>query len=879
MALDRQEYPAMLATLQPSEAVQVLDNRVRLVGQINSGIADWLQERRRLEEQYSQGLRKLARRPAIVDPQELGVFATPWSALISALDTLADTHHNLAQKIEADVEQPLRLFNSQNQEMTGMSNIQGNLHSLAKDIDSAQKKLDKLGQKGTAQKIGAASKDLDNAQTQWEAQAPFVFESLQSLDENRLNHLRDVLTQFQTHEVDKVERNRIAAESCLNVLLTVETADEIKTFAMRTGSGERPSTARRPQAVQQSPSVSSLQPVPAAGPSDDRASQRSDSVSDLPTPKADKPRGLRRLGTVLGRRRESKIPSGAGRIAESPERTPDKRASRLPNSSTFSSFSNRMGRSRDAVPTLEPPREEESERPRSPLRTVSSRSDTERATEVPTTNGAVESVIPNGSHTNDLAGLSLDQPARQPSEAATDGENEQAVDKGKSAQLDPISAAEQEAAEASGEQATPSFKVDIKDAPASQEAGDADALANISKQLKMSAPPVVGGRRTGTVRGRRDNRASVYDSLQAPTLPGQFSGPSAIPEARAIPEEPASPVQTAMSNVPIASPQPSAPTSSLPTTMPFAPFPGQMPHSPLSAVRPTSAQRDDTTSIRSGRSHSSAASASHRHPELSAPGLNASVIETISAWFEAGALVRSVVIGEIAVTYNGDPTGTDSETIRLSNFERLDKVAPNPAFLANTSEGGPGTYSLNVANLGRGKAQTAFKYQISPGGTEAGLAPVLLQPQWKVEEKQTSVILSYGLNSGFDLAKLGGREEVVLRDVTLVLHLGEGTKAGSCLSKPVGTFSKERGVIYWALGEVTLRKGQMGKVLARFQTEGEAKVGRAEARFLLEGVGSEVGVEVKGEDDPFSDGEGTVWKALEGEKIKRRVVGGTYQAT
>lgn len=320
-----------------------------------------------------------------------------------------------------------------------MSNIQGNLHSLAKDIDSAQKKLDKLGQKGTAQKIGAASKDLDNAQTQWEAQAPFVFESLQSLDENRLNHLRDVLTQFQTHEVDKVERNRIAAESCLNVLLTVETADEIKTFAMRTGSGERPSTARRPQAVQQSPSVSSLQPVPAAGPSDDRASQRSDSgalyagivlgesnsyrtVSDLPTPKADKPRGLRRLGTVLGRRRESKIPSGAGRIAESPERTPDKRASRLPNSSTFSSFSNRMGRSRDAVPTLEPPREEESERPRSPLRTVSSRSDTERATEVPTTNGAVESVIPNGSHTNDLAGLSLDQPARQPSEAATDGE-------------------------------------------------------------------------------------------------------------------------------------------------------------------------------------------------------------------------------------------------------------------------------------------------------------------------------------------------------------------------------------------------------------------------------------------------------------------------
>ncbi|PNS17536.1 Cytoskeletal protein syp1 [Sphaceloma murrayae] len=868
MALDRQEYPAMLATLQPAEAVQILDNRVRLVSQVNSGIADWLLERRRLEEQYSQGLRKLARRPAIVDPQDLGVFATPWSAVISALDTLADTHHNLAQKIESDVEQPLRLFNSQNQEMTGMSNIQGNLQSLAKEIDGAQKKLEKLGQKGTAQKIQAASQDLDKAQTQWEAQAPFVFESLQALDENRLNHLRDILTQLQTHEVDKVERNRVAAEQCLNVLLSVETGDEIKTFAARTSMGDRPSTARRPQGVQPSASFSSLSPAPAATTSDDRASQRSDSVSDLPTPKPEKVRGLRRLGTVLGRRRESKIPTGAGRIAESPERTPDKRASRLPNSSAFSSFSNRMGRNRDNATTLEPPKEDEAERPRSPLRTVSSRSDAERPSEEPTTNGAaVEAVIPNGSHANDLAGLSLDRPARQTNEAPTDTrEGDKLNDKGKSASLDPISAAEQEAAEASGmDPATPSFKVAIKDAPATQEEGDADALANISNTLKMTGP-ATAGRRTGTVRGRRDNRASVYDSLP-PVLPGQFSAPTAIPEARSIPEEPSSPVRTATSNVPIASPQPSAPAAA-PLTTAFAPF-ANMPHSPLSAVRPASAQRDDTTSIRSGRSAASAASASHRHPELTAPGLNASIIETVSAWFESGSLTRSIVIGEIAVAYNAPDTGAaESESIRLAGFEKMDKVAPNPAFLSNAAEGG--TYALDVKGLGRGR-QTAFKYQLQLG--QEVLAPLVVRPQWRVEAGQASVILSYGLNEGF------GDAEVNLKDVTLVLHLGEGTKASSCLSKPVGTFSKERGVIYWALGEVTLKKGEMAKVLARFQTEGEAKVGRAEAKFMLEGRGSGVGVELRGEEDPFSDAEGGSWRRLEEERVKRRLVGGTYQGT
>ncbi|KAF2218368.1 Muniscin C-terminal mu homology domain-containing protein [Elsinoe ampelina] len=869
MALDRQEYPAMLATLQPSEAVQILDSRVKLVSQINSGIADWLQERRRLEEQYSQGLRKLSRRPALADPQELGVFATPWSALVSALDTLADTHHNLAQKIEADVETPLRLFNSQHRDMTAMGNIQGNLQSLAKDIDGAQKKLDKLGQKGTVQKVAAASKDLDTAQAQWEAQAPFVFESLQALDENRLNHLRDVLTQFQTHEVDKVERNRIAAEQCLNVLLTVETADEIKTFAMRTSSGERPTTARRPQGIQQSASVSSLPPVTTPGPSDDRASQRSDSVSDLPTPKAEKPRGLRRLGTVLGRRRESKIPPGAGRIAESPERTPEKRPSRLPNSSTFSSFSRR---SKDPAPTLEPPREDEAERPRSPLRTVSSRSDAERPQELPTTNGAVEAVIPNGSHQSDLAGLNLDTP-RQLSEAptaTTDGEPEKMADKGKAPSLDPISAAEQQAAEGGGsEQGVPSFKVDIKDAPATQEAGDADALAAISTTLRMQAPSTVGGRRTNTVRGRRDNRASIYDSLPS-VVPGQFTMPPAVPQAQGIPEEPASPIQTSAASVPISSPQPSAPVS-LPSTTAFTPFSSAVPHSPLSAIRPASAQRDDAGSVRSGRSHTSTASASHRHPDLISPGLNTSIIETVSAWFENGTHTRSLVIGEVAVAYNNPIASSETEVIRLTHFDKLDKVAPNPAFLSNKSDEA-GVYNLNLGQLGKGK-QTAFKYQLNSAISEGGkLAPLILQPVWKIEAGQASVILSYSANPAF-----GTDDEILLKDVTLVLHLGEGTKSSSCLSKPVGTFSKERGVIYWTLGEVKLRKGETGKVLARFQTEGQAKVGKAEARWTFEGSGGS-GVELeRREEDPFSDGEGGIWKGLEEGKVRRRLVGGTYQ--
>ncbi|KAL8946797.1 MAG: hypothetical protein Q9222_006852 [Ikaeria aurantiellina] len=90
MDLSRQEYPALLQSLQPSQAVAVLDERVRLIGRVNSDIAEWLsvqfrissvegnysqestQERRRVEETYVQGLKKLGARHPTTVSAELG---------------------------------------------------------------------------------------------------------------------------------------------------------------------------------------------------------------------------------------------------------------------------------------------------------------------------------------------------------------------------------------------------------------------------------------------------------------------------------------------------------------------------------------------------------------------------------------------------------------------------------------------------------------------------------------------------------------------------------------------------------------------------------------------------------------------------------------
>jgi hypothetical protein len=185
----------------------------------------------------------------------------PWQRILSGTENLAQSHETLAAKIETDVETPLRQYQSKNREMTGMTTIQGNLASISKDFDNAQRRADKLKEKGSrGDKYASAANSIDGASREWETQAPYVFEQLQALDESRCNHLRDVLTQFQTHEIDQVERNRVSAESSLNALLNVETADEIKTFAARVRGG-RGSIARR----RSSAATSTARPISSAG--------------------------------------------------------------------------------------------------------------------------------------------------------------------------------------------------------------------------------------------------------------------------------------------------------------------------------------------------------------------------------------------------------------------------------------------------------------------------------------------------------------------------------------------------------------------------------------------------------------------------------------
>jgi uncharacterized phage infection (PIP) family protein YhgE len=163
-----------------------------------------------------------------------------------------------------------------------MTTISNNLANLAKDLEEAQDKSDKLNKKGgkaNTAKVDAATAKLEAATQQWESQAPFVFESLQAFDESRINQLRDLLTQYQTHESDQAQRTLDNAAVTLSLVLEVSTEKEIQNFSQKIVTG-RPRLA---------PRTSTRQSSAAAEPAPPPALSRDPTNTSLPPPAPSQP--------------------------------------------------------------------------------------------------------------------------------------------------------------------------------------------------------------------------------------------------------------------------------------------------------------------------------------------------------------------------------------------------------------------------------------------------------------------------------------------------------------------------------------------------------------------------------------------------------------
>ncbi|KAJ2894463.1 Cytoskeletal protein syp1 [Zalerion maritima] len=867
--LSRSDYPAMLAHLQPNQAVRTLDDRVKRISKVNSEIAEWVAERRRIEDHYVQSLRKLTNFKVPNAHSELGVFQPPWDRILQSTHTVAQAHHHFSMRIEHDVEIPLRSLHSR-KEMQNVTQISTSLANMAKELEDAQSRSEKLGRKGgRPQKVEEAATKLESASGQWEAQAPFIYESLQALDETRCNQLRDLLTQYLTHESDKAQRIQADAEETLNIILEVITEKEIQDFSQQTISG-KPKLERRTGSARPSIGGSSSLAPPSSVAEDDHHSENSgridaphtgmflrlcDDVTDVLTKTESK---LRRLGTMLGRRRQS-IHGGFGQL--SPQRG---HAARLGSShgSRVSprASSNNLTESANRLSSLV-------EQPNSPDTAVPPSATRDQHPEG--TNGVGhDSTTDLSPGTRAPNGATSSEP--QPLQETKSNEKEPQKDaEGFTVPVithDPISQAEKDAADENGE-ADQFFKVNIQKEPIAEEDPDAKkaALSNVANTLSTMGVPA---RRVGTIRGRRDIRSAIYIASPELTTDNPF---------------PASPALSSQ------------------------PSPGITPQhaKPILPSESSIAATSDTQSVRSGNSLSSITH--FHHPDVPGPGLSGSIIEAVSATFEGGEAKSVKVVGEIALACS--PGGAERERIRINDFSKLEAVGPNRIFVHSADN--PGEYVVDTSHFSR--ITPAFTYKVAGEDSASAVkhVPLIIKTDWRPQGDKLGLLLQYGLNPDCQV-------EGPLELHNLVFFASYVGRAAGAQLKPPGTHLKDRHIVYWRLGDVTLKVGTWEKAVCRIVgAEGtEVKPGHVKATWeYAPPEGSELGSgisvarleEGKGkgkgkgkakertedeEDDPFADDtekeekekneeeeeeEGEEAKEWTGVFCKVKTIGGKYE--
>jgi hypothetical protein len=296
------------------------------------------------------------------------------------------------------------------------------------------------------------------------------------------------------------------------------------------------------------------------------------------------------------------------------------------------------------------------------------------------------------------------------------------------------------------------------------------------------------------------------------------------------------------------------------------------------------------------------------HPELYEPGLNASIIETVNAWFSEGKVTKSSVMGELALAHNVAPGfAADSLRIRLDNFPVLEKVAANPHFVQETSKDTSdekrGEYDLQLGSISRPMPTVAFKYQLHlDPSNSSSYCPVIFKPAWNLQGSQASAIIFYSMNPAFVSQPV---ESITLKNVILTVGLDvasedEITKqpresvahATSAVMHPNSgaTFRRKNSTVTWRIPELEVKapgSGDDGKFLVRFTTSTPGpRKGNVEAKFELHttesasrlGVSRAVSESTQQDNDPFADNGKQSPAPVNWQEVptSRKLVGGKY---
>lgn len=340
------------------------------------------------------------------------------------------------------------------------------------------------------------------------------------------------------------------------------------------------------------------------------------------------------------------------------------------------------------------------------------------------------------------------------------------------------------------------------------EAEQKAALERVRSTLLTARSPGGGpARRATTRRDRRDVRATTYN-------------PKPSDDAR-----PMSTFGTPQLNTDLSS-SVSSQGIPTPTSAGFTGMPGLGDHR--------------TQSMMSMSSSHMGAMAAHANPfenaGASAPGMRASITETVNVLFQGREPARIMVVGEVSISAR-EVISNSPLHLRLDAFEQLEKAAPNPAYLQPIADR-PGEYKLDVAALlatggatiapGAGGQAVVLKYQLHVSESrKREYIPLDVHAQWRCEPTQTSFLLTYSANSGCRLGTSTTASTPAVQDLSFLVGIQPGT-VGNVQSKPTGVWSAEKRKMYWRIPEEvpfassTADAPTTHKLLARFAVDAES---------------------------------------------------------
>lgn len=199
---------------------------------------------------------------------------------------------------------------------------------------------------------------------------------------------------------------------------------------------------------------------------------------------------------------------------------------------------------------------------------------------------------------------------------------------------------------------------------------------------------------------------------------------------------------------------------------------------------------------------------------VNSSGLNVSVAEVINATFKDGVLVDSQLVGELALNYALPNSGQNPPVglnIKIQNASKFEKVILNQAFMERVSQE---EFKVNPIFI-LSRTLGALKYSIFNT-----IPPIIVHPVWRFEPHQASVVLNIKISPLLPV----NITQLVLYDFAVFISI-DGANATNALSKPQGSFNKEKKRISWKYNSpLVLNRNTDGeRIIARFMTDGPAR--------------------------------------------------------